>query len=151
MKTFKTLSLGLMHYVLMFVIENRAPYSVGGKIEPLSNLMPVGIGVDCSGFIQWLVYQASGAKTLMPEGSEGQRSWCNALGFQRVSYAQALNDKTAACYLCFAWKFKPGDRHVWLVRMGKSWESWSGYGPGVRPAKTLWHRLNCRACYKISN
>jgi hypothetical protein len=150
MSTHRLISLPVIHHVLTFVLANRAGYKWGAKIEPLTNHTPTGVAVDCSGFTRWAIYQASGGKVIIPDGSTGQREWCETMGFEKVPYSQAINDKTNAIYMCFAWKVRPGERHVWLVRLQRSWESWSKHGPGVRSAKTLWHRLNCRACYRIT-
>jgi cell wall-associated NlpC family hydrolase len=139
-----------IHAVLMDFIDFGGEYAWGGKVQPISRREPHGVNMDCSGATRWIMYHASEGKLNLPDGSTSQRDHCERMGFEKVPYSKAIQDNTGAVFLCFAWNLKAKERHVWIVRMRASWESWSGNGSGVRSPKSLWHRLHCRACYRIA-
>jgi len=139
-----------IHETLMMFLSLALPYKWGGKARPLSTPRPITGGLDCSGAVQWILYHASAGALTLPEGSTQQREFIAAQGFERVPYSLAANDNSGAVYVCFAWGVASTERHVWIVRMRASWESWGGHGTGVRSPQTLWHRLKCRACYRIT-
>jgi len=86
---------------------------------------------DCSGFVRWLIYQASYGKTKMPLGSWHQRRWCERMGFKLTDYAHtALSDNRLRIGFTNPKAKRAG--HVWLIFNRASIECYGGRGAGRR-------------------
>lgn len=112
--------------------ELGVPYKFGAKAAMTATPADLKKGIDCSGYVQWLVHQASGK--LMPSGSVLQRSWCRKMGFKsygKLGYLANCLLKDHRLRIAF---FAGSPGHVWLVLDGQTIESYGGHGPGRRSA-----------------
>ena len=114
--------------------ELGVPYKFGQKALLRMDAIPAEMkkGIDCSGYVQWLVHEASGK--LMPSGSVLQRTWCRRMGFKsygKLGYLANCLLKDHRLRIAF---FAGNPGHVWLVLDGQTIESYGGHGPGRRSA-----------------
>ncbi len=125
-------------------------YKFGAKFSNPRELHPIGHYVDCSGYIQWLVYQGSDGQLLLPDGSVNQHAEILRLGFPIRDYGAALRDTTGAVFINF---FRPSVRlagHVWLLSGGRTMESHFGKGIDSRSGKLLAFMGRKVYCYRLS-
>ena len=126
-------------------------YGLGAK-APAMAATPAQIArIDCSGYVRWLLWQASGGALKLPDGSQNQRDWCEKNLREVGSYRDAAQYMTGKrLFIAF---IRPGYNgcgpvgHVWLLLDGdpgmgvtaETVESYGGHGPGSRPwnARTL--------------
>jgi hypothetical protein len=146
----RLLSLPLMHEVLMRSLKLKSKYRLGAKFRSVLDRFPQGQPVDCSGFFRWVLIQASGGNLRVPDGSWMQREWCDDMKFLKVPYSQAIRAGGNEVYAAFIKPVGPIAGHVWIVRNGVTWESFSGKGIGNRKATHTTLRLRCYACYRIA-
>jgi hypothetical protein len=110
------------------------PYKFGGKAAPSASPSDLIKGIDCSGYVAWLMYDASDLKVRMPSGSVQQRSWCRKMGFKnygKLGYLANCLKKDNRLRIAF---FAGSPGHVWLIFNGQTIESYGGHGPGRRSA-----------------
>lgn len=99
-------------------------YGLGAK-APKMSFPPDRIEkIDCSGFVRWALFHATGGALLLPDGSQNQREWCewkerNGHMRKTSSYENAARYMTdSRLFICF---IKPGVNgcgnvgHVWLL------------------------------------
>lgn len=106
--------------------------------------------LDCSGFVRYLLYQASDKSLLLPDGSWIQREWCQKQKLEPVNYATAAE--------CDGWLRiafidpKPNKAgHVWLIRNGQTLESHGRrIGPNQRPWDTPVLQKGVGYCFKLA-
>ncbi len=125
-------------------------YGFGEKFEDISQVSQVAQPVDCSGYHRWLIYHASAATRVLPDGSINQRDYYRSRHFPRVPYSVARADRTGSLYAC---GFEPKAKragHIWFMRDGRTMESCGGVGVTSRSAATLVLRLRCTYCFKLS-
>jgi hypothetical protein len=105
--------------------------------------------IDCSGFVRYVIYQATSGHVVMPDGSWIQNDWCKAKHFERVKYATAAGNDG---WLRIAFlPPKPGHAgHVWLILNGKTMESHGHKGPHRRPWDTKVLKSQAKDCYKVA-
>lgn len=108
------------------------PYKYGTKADMHANPSDLLRGIDCSGFVQWIVYQASNGKVLMPSGSVRQREWCKKMGFKRYGKLGYLANCLLHDHRLRIAFFAGNPGHVWGVLDGKTIESHGGTGPDRR-------------------
>jgi len=124
--------------------------SYGFGIKANLHVQPEDIkSIDCSGFVRYLLYNATYSALKMPDGSWMQHDWCQKSLFEAVNYATA--DR------CDGWlriAFLPPKAghagHVWLVQNGATIESHGGKGPDRRPWDTTILKSQVTACYKLA-
>lgn len=128
----------------------RVRYKLGAK-APRIDCDPSEIKrIDCSGFVRYLIYNATGGKLVLPDGSWKQREWCREnklhelLYYADVSYAKSDN----RLFICFIRPRFLRTGHVWLVIRGVTLESHSRAGVNSRPWNTKSLR-KCDAAYEL--
>ncbi|MDQ2799719.1 MAG: hypothetical protein M3Y13_08770 [Armatimonadota bacterium] len=111
-------------------------YELGAKADDLTAVPPDYHNIDCSGWVRAAVAVATDGKVILPDGSVVQNDWCAAQGLKRSEYAACrLADGLTRIAFIRASGFHPIG-HVYLVRNGRTLESWGGHGPGSRPVTT---------------
>ena len=133
-------------------VAGRVPYVFGAKARPLcGGPEALAKGVDCSGYVRWLMFHCSGVGYTFPDGSSLQADWCRRQGFKQTSYRLNGGWKDGRLRIAFIapTKRKPG--HVWLLFQGMTIESCSGRGPHRRSWLTsaLYARVTT-ACYVLT-
>ena len=122
------------------MVAEHLPYKLGGKIDPLSlqafEVHEHGIaGVDCSGFVRWLLYHALGQPPVfgLPDGSVQQHEWVQAQGFTPCDAKDGhlLDDVTRIAFLPPE-ATTEGIGHVLITLNGVTHESYGHHGPGSR-------------------
>jgi len=111
------------------VCKGRVKYRLGAK--PSFNDQPGHdfFKSDCSGFVRWLLFEATGGLVKLDEGSWHQRAWCDNHGFKLTDYILNASVKDGRLRIAF---ISPPNGHVWLVLDGKTYECYSGKGVGSR-------------------
>jgi cell wall-associated NlpC family hydrolase len=128
------------------VVRPGNQYEFGGKVALDDTAAEVRADtVDCSGYVRWLLRQASGEGTLtIPDGSVIQHEWVREQGFKRSSVASALLADGALRIAFLAPKPRKAG-HVALIRDGMTMESNGGNGPSRR----RWTGLNWQASTSV--
>lgn len=145
----KLLSLPYFNGTFEHALDLKVFYDFGGKFKDITDFTPAEKGVDCSGFIRWFLYHASNGAVLFPDGSVNQNEWCKHLKLPRFTYGIAALNRTGAAFICFKPPTKGKAGHVWIIRNGRTIESYGGKGIGSRSALTHILLLRCRDCYRI--
>jgi len=131
------------------LLAGHISYQLGAKAR--LDALPTTIQhIDCSGFVRYLLYQASDRQLVMPDGSWKQREWCQKQRFEAVNYATA-----AECdgWLRIAFINPKPQRagHVWLIRNGLTLES---HGRTKGPDQRMWNtqvlQENVSYCFKLA-
>ena len=115
------------------VVQPGNQYRLGGKVNKLTADSSIvrSIGIDCSGYVRWIMHRATHDELVMPDGSVQQGDWLDACGFKRSS--------VDACYLkddvlrIVQYRPTSGVGHIALVLNGETIESHGGTGPDSRP------------------
>jgi cell wall-associated NlpC family hydrolase len=85
--------------------------------------------IDCSGFVRWVLYQASGKTLNFKDGSVQQHEWIKEHGF-KVSDVASGKLKDGRVRIAFLTPTDGGGvGHVVLILNGKTAESCGGIGP----------------------
>lgn len=110
-------------------------YRLGGKAPSLDadSSVVARIGIDCSGFVRWILYRATNNRLVIPDGSWYQRDWVEGVGFKESTvFAATLRDNRIR--LAYMKPLTPkGIGHIALVHNALTIESSSKRGPGRRP------------------
>lgn len=141
----------------MTPVLGKAKYGLGRKWAiDAQPAQLIGKPVDCSGFVRWLLHQASGGQVTMPDGSWHQRNWCHDQGFADVNYAEAskCDSRLRIAFMLpemnhSGEQLRPG--HVWLIISGKTIESCGGKGPTRRAWNTPTLYTNADACFVLTD
>lgn len=113
-------------------------YKLGGKAPylgcPVTKLLG---GIDCSGFIRWLVYNSTQPNLIVPDGSYNQYHWMKSQGLKEVPYSQvqeSVEGESSTLYFAFILASREIPvGHVWAItHNGDTAESYGGHGPGSR-------------------
>lgn len=128
------IDLGKFNACAALLIAKMVRYVFGGKANPISlnpPTLPDG-GIDCSGFMRWLVYHATDGKVDIGDGSYDQGENLRGRGLKLTDPANcALED--GHLRICI---HHPDDLdstgHIWAVRNKVTTESYGGHGPGHR-------------------
>ena len=106
--------------------DGHVRYVIGkglGKVRPLSQAPAEVTALDCSGFVQYMIYRSTGETVRLPAGSWRQEEYFRNGHFAEVPYAEHAwkNDDVVR----IAFRDREGDRvrHVWLVINGFTYES----------------------------
>lgn len=131
------------------LMDGHVSYSFGSKASPLSADPSAIHRIDCSGFVQYVIYHSALSPIRWPAGSYNQEVYCRDAGFRRVPYDDAsLQDDWLR--IAFLPSRNGNPRHVWFILNGVTLESYGGHGPGSRPWDTARLRNNVSACYELS-
>jgi cell wall-associated NlpC family hydrolase len=125
-------------------LDDKVPYGFGSKPSNLK-LTPAELlidrkapkGIDCSGFVRWLLYRASNGKVKIPDGSWNQRDHFRALAdvahLPASAYAACGKTDGIVRVAGFVRSAKVSVGHIWLVHDGQTIESHGGKGINRRP------------------
>lgn len=133
-------------------VAGRVPYVFGAKARPLTGgPEALARGVDCSGYVRWLMFHCSKAGYSFPDGSSLQADWCRKQGFKQTSYRLNGGWHDGRLRLCF---YRPKGRragHVWFVFRGMTIESCSGRGPHRRSWLTSALYARVTSCFVLTD
>jgi hypothetical protein len=132
------------------LMDGHIKYGFGSKAK-LNDEPQKITAIDCSGFVQYVIYQATKKQMVLPAGSWNQRVWCDNQKLSKVEYSSA-NEKDGWLRIAFiAPKSKTVPGHVWLILDGMTLES---HGPTKGPNRRAWSekilKSNVYACYKFA-
>jgi hypothetical protein len=131
------------------LMDGHVSYGWGSKAPSLSCDTSKIHRLDCSGFVRYLLYQASDSQLLLPDGSYIQHDWCKHSGLARVDYSSAsANDGWLR--IAFIPPAKHHAGHVWLILNGLTLESHGGKGPDRRAWNSKVLKTGVRDCYKLA-
>lgn len=135
-------------------------YGLGAKVAHLSDTPDKFQRVDCSGYVRWILFQATDGALVLPDGSQNQREWAEA-NLHEVRYADAAAYMTGKrLFICF---IRPSHNgcgevgHVWLLRDGdegigvhaETVESHGGHGPNSRAWNTGVLLREAYSCFEL--
>lgn len=111
----------------------KVKYGLGSKAPTMTAVPGKDFkAIDCSGFVRWALYQATGNRFVLADGSVQQHEAIASAGFKR-SAPEALLAKDGAVRIMFlSQKDGGGVGHVALVYNGTTFESHGGVGPDSR-------------------
>jgi hypothetical protein len=150
-RSFEPATLGLQVDVPLLVevtaaLDDRVPYLLGGKPSSIKLTTEQFLaergrtGVDCSGFVRWLLYRASGGRVKIPDGSVNQRDRFRAraddTGVAAVPYASCGDADGILRVAGFTRSARIRVGHIWLVVDGHTIESHGRHGVNRRPWDT---------------
>ena len=110
-------------------------YGLGAKVNPLSLQAGSFDKVDCSGFVRWCVYHATGPvnPVVIPDGSATQHEWIKNQGFKHSTYeAGLLEDNVIRIAFLSPEQTSEKIGHVLLIINGTTYESHGGVGVSSR-------------------
>ncbi|MEN6581695.1 MAG: hypothetical protein ABFD54_04540 [Armatimonadota bacterium] len=105
---------------------------------------------DCSGFVRWILYAASGGKIKLKTGSWYQQQWCREQGFKEVKYSDVAGLHDSRLRIAFI-NGANGAGHVWLIINGQTIECYGGHGAGRRPWNTSVLLRKVDACFVLTD
>lgn len=119
------------------LMDAKITYGLGSKISPISlqatDLAARGIhSVDCSGFVRWAIWHATGSLVAMPDGSVQQHGWIDDRGLPKVAPSAAHADDGSIFIAFLTPEDGGGVGHVMLITGGLTCESHGHHGPDRR-------------------
>jgi hypothetical protein len=124
-------------------------YRFGAKAADIAQVPHAGTSIDCSGWVRVLLRRAAGIT--IPEGSWGQREWCESQGFKHSTYDRdGAGRMDGRVRIGFIRQRQGRSGHVWLIYMGSTLESWGGHGVGRRPWNTK-VLLQCKDVFVLTD
>ena len=136
---------------LMNACFGRVEYELGAKAPALSCKPEQINAIDCSGFVRWLIYNATHGQVTMPDGSQNQLAFCRKSDYKSTDYdnTSLLDNRLRIAFMSPA-HGQQWPRHVWLIINGQTIESYGGHGPGRRTWNN--HILKpVSACFVLTN
>ena len=110
-------------------------YGLGAKSHDLNSSPLDAPAIDCSGFLRYLLFKATGGTLLIPDGSTNQNDWAASQGLKHYGKANYGNCENHDGFLrlcfCRASASEPIG-HVWLCYNGMTLESHASIGPSSR-------------------
>jgi hypothetical protein len=140
-----------MDLVEALMKDGHIKYKLGAK--PGLNTKPEDIkSSDCSGFVRYLLYNATNGHMNFGGGGGGtwwQNKWCVDQGLDIVDYSTAANSDS---HLRVAFIHGGGGKigHVWLILNGLTIESHGGKGANRRDWDTASLKNGVNVCYKLA-
>ncbi|MFA5376460.1 MAG: hypothetical protein WC455_12010 [Dehalococcoidia bacterium] len=125
-------------------------YRLGSKPN-LYHLPPAFKTSDCSGFVRWLLFQASHETVKIAPGSWYQQEWCKAQGFKKVVYKDVAGLMDSRLRIAFIDGVGSKVGHVWLVCNSMTIECYGGHGCGRRAWDTPVLLNNVDATYVLTD
>ena len=123
---------------VVYGLGSKAPEHSGQKY--VFDYPPTFSAIDCSGWVRWAIYHATGGVLLIPDGSANQNDWAGQQGFKHygpsaahTAYQSVGGNKDNYLRACFC-RASPSEPigHVWLLWNAFSLESHGGVGPSSR-------------------
>ncbi len=100
-----------------------------GKVGDLAGTKPEDIkgGLDCSGYVQYVIFRTTIDRTRIPQGSFYQRRWMEKQRMQEVDYGTEGGMRDDYLRIAFRSAVRSGGvrtkiGHVWLVINGRTYE-----------------------------
>lgn len=138
-----------------------------GKVKSLDNTPITNIKyLDCSGYVQYVLYKTTYGSGSIPQGSSNQQDYFKDNDFLKVDYATNAGKIDNILRIAFKkseyekYKNDDGDTkvrrtvvgHVWFVFNGMTFES-TTKGPNNGPASMSWDKRTSHAslCYNIGS
>lgn len=121
-------------------------YRLGGKAPSLKadSATIAGIGIDCSGYVRWILHRATGDDLVIPDGSVNQADWCREVGLK--SSTVGLCGESDGAVRLAQWSNPGGVGHIALVHNGQTIESHGKAGPN---GFGCWRRQQGRRRYGV--
>jgi len=121
-------------------------YPLGGKAPSLDadSTQIRRVGIDCSGFVRWILFRATHNQLVIPDGSWHQAEWAQEAGLKRsdIESGKLLDGVVRLAYM------KPltsrGIGHIALIHNGRTIESSGKRGPGRRAWTGKGWQSRCR-------
>lgn len=127
------IDLPLLHLLHSRVVQPGNQYKLGGKVNRLTADSSIvgSMGIDCSGYVRWLLHRATHDSLVIPDGSVNQGEYIENMGFKR-STVEACKREDGVLRIA---QYHPqsGVGHICLVINGTTIESHGGTGPDSRP------------------
>jgi hypothetical protein len=132
------------------LMDGHVSYGLGSK-APSLDCDPAAITkIDCSGFVRYLLYQATDNQVVLPDGSWHQREWCQGKKLAKVDYEEA-GSSDGWLRIAFISPRKGHAGHVWLILEGQTLESHGKTkGPDRRPWNTRVLTAGVSACFRLA-
>lgn len=111
-------------------------YRLGGKAPRLTadSATIRGLGIDCSGYVRWILHRATGDELVIPDGSVQQADWAQEIGLKRSTVeAGLLLDGVVRLAQLSPSASRSGVGHIVLILNGQTIESHGSAGPNRRP------------------
>ena len=129
-------------------------YSMGAKppleSEPSRKKGPGKFTVsDCSGFVRWLLWRASGGTVKLPMGSWQQRKWFQDRRFMEIPYLDC-SKKDGRLRIAFFNPTKNRAGHAWLCVSGMTIECYGCYGVGRRSWDKAVLKSQVQYCFELT-
>ena len=118
-------------------------YEFGGKVSLDADSSTVAAsGIDCSGYVRWLLHRATKGRVSIPDGSAVQHDWFKEHKFKLSSVASAclMDGVLRVAFL----PPSSGIGHVLLIRDGQTFESHGSAGPNRRTWTGRGYQGRCR-------
>ena len=127
--------------------DGHVAYGFGAKASSLDADPSKITKIDCSGYVRYLIYQATDKQISMLDGSVRQHEWCRDQKLAKVAYS-TCGENDGWLRIAFYQKTKNHVGHVWLILNGQTLESYGHHGPGSKP----WRDRSkiADACYKLA-
>jgi cell wall-associated NlpC family hydrolase len=139
LKGFTTLPIdkALIEVFTLACMGKGVKYGLGSKDPTPKAPLPIDFKkIDCSGHFRGAINLMTKGKVLPPDGSWIQLEWCLKQGFKRSDFKSTLLKDNVIRVAISNTAVTKKVGHIWITFNGKSYESWSGNGPGIRPAST---------------
>ena len=122
-------------------------YGFGDKASPLTIDPSKVKKIDCSGFVQYLLYTVTNGSVRIRAGSWHQNKYFEDNNFEQVDYQTQASKKDGILRLGY---FKGSPGHIWFVKNAMTIESSGGKGPNRRSWSTSSLKNNVKRCYVIA-
>lgn len=106
--------------------DGHVRYEIGeglGKIRRLSDAPSTVTGLDCSGFVQYMIYRCTDPHVRIPAGSWHQEQYFRNNHYVEIPYADHAWKNDDVVRIGFRDRTADLIRHVWLVINGFTYES----------------------------
>jgi hypothetical protein len=124
-------------------------YEMGSKPPSMDTPWHSIDDLDCSGFARKFIHDITEGKVVMPDGSMGQRIWCQKQGFQKIAYKDCTKQGDKLI-IAFMDPVKKEAGHVWFEISGLTIESRGGVGPSRRKWNTAKLLNNVDYCFVLT-
>lgn len=141
-------------------LNDQIPYKMGGKPSSLKLTTEQFLaerrveGVDCSGFVRWLLYRSSGGKVRIRDGTFAQRddfrAMADAMHRAPVPYSDCGKHDGVLRVAGFVKSQKVKFGHIWVVLDGLTGESHGHGGVDRRPWDTGHLENLATWCYPLA-
>ncbi len=145
---------------VVVALDDKVPYLLGGKPSSIKLTTDELLrergraGIDCSGFVRWLLFRASSGRVKIPDGSVNQRDRFRALadvaGVAAVPYTDCGQRDGVLRVAGFTKSARVAVGHIWLVVDGQTAESHGRHGVNRRAWDTPSLLRLCTWCYPLA-